>query len=256
MQSSTNMKRAIIIGATSGIGREVARALAQRGVVVGVAGRRADRLRELQNEFGEERVHIAEMDVTREDATERLDALISKVGAPDLLLYASGIGKQNPELDPTIELNTVATNSVGMVRLVVHFLRYVKQSQAYDAKHKAHIAVISSVAGTKGMGSAPAYSATKSMQSTYLSALAQYVRMYDLPAVFSDIRPGFVATEILNPNKRYPMLMSPATATRHILRGLKRRRRVIIFDWRFKLIVLLWRLIPRCVWERLTIVRN
>ena len=256
MQSSTNMKRAIIIGATSGIGREVARALAQRGVVVGVAGRRADRLRELQAEFGEERVCIAEIDVTKEDATERLDALISKVGAPDLLLYASGIGKQNPELDLDIELNTVATNSVGMVRLVVHFLRYVKQSQAYNAKHKAHIAVISSVAGTKGMGSAPAYSATKSMQSTYLSALAQYVRMYDLPAEFSDIRPGFVATEILNPDKRYPMLMSPATATRHILRGLRRRRRVIIFDWRFKLIVLLWRLIPRCVWERLTIVRN
>lgn len=256
MQSSTNMKRAIIIGATSGIGREVARALAQRGVVVGVAGRRADRLKELQGEFGEERVCIAEIDVTKEDATERLDALISKVGAPDLLLYASGIGKQNPELDLDIELNTVATNSVGMVRLVVHFLRYVKQSQAYNAKHKAHIAVISSVAGTKGMGSAPAYSATKSMQSTYLSALAQYVRMYDVPAVFSDIRPGFVATEILNPNKRYPMLMSPATATRHILRGLRRRRRIIIFDWRFKLIVLLWRLIPRCVWERLTIVRN
>ena len=256
MQSSTNMKRAIIIGATSGIGREVARTLALKGVVVGVAGRRAERLKQLQDEFGEERVHIAEVDVTKEDATERLDALIAKMGAPDLLLYASGIGKQNPELDPTIELNTVATNSSGMVRLVVHFLRYVKQSQAYDAKHKAHVAVISSVAGTKGMGSAPAYSATKSMQSTYLSALAQYVRMYDVPAVFSDIRPGFVATEILNPDKRYPMLMSPATATRHILRGLKRRRRIIIFDWRFKLIVLLWRLIPRCVWERLTIVRN
>lgn len=250
------MKRAIIIGATSGIGREVARALAKRGVVVGVAGRRAERLKQLQDEFGEERVHIVEMDVTREDATERLDALIAKVGTPDLLLYASGIGKQNPELDPAIELNTVATNSVGMVRLVVHFLGYVKRSQAYDAKHKAHIAVISSVAGTKGMGSAPAYSATKSMQSTYLSALAQYVRMYDVPAVFSDIRPGFVATEILNPEKRYPMLMSPATATRHILRGLRRRRRVIIFDWRFKLIVLLWRLIPRCLWERLTIVKN
>ena len=250
------MKRAIIIGATSGIGREVARALAKRGVVVGVAGRRADRLVELQAEFGEERVHIAEMDVTRDDATERLDALISQVGAPDLLLYASGIGKQNPVLDPAIELNTVATNSTGMVRLVVHFLGYVKRSSQYDAKHKAHIAVISSVAGTKGMGSAPAYSATKSMQSTYLSALAQYVRMYDVPALFSDIRPGFVATEILNPEKRYPMLMTPAAATRHILRGLRRRRRVIIFDWRFKLIVLLWRLIPRCLWERMTFVKN
>ncbi|MBO7307020.1 MAG: SDR family NAD(P)-dependent oxidoreductase [Alistipes sp.] len=250
------MTRAIIIGATSGIGREVARALAKRGVVVGVAGRRAERLVELQAEFGEERVHIAEMDVTRDDATERLDALISKVGAPDLLLYASGIGKQNPELDPDIELNTVATNSSGMVRLVVHFLNYVKQSHAYDAKHRAHVAVISSVAGTKGMGSAPAYSATKSMQSTYLSALAQYVRMYDVPAQFSDIRPGFVATEILNPEKRYPMLMTPAEAAKHILRGLKRKKRVIIFDWKFRLVVAFWRMIPRFLWERMTFVKN
>lgn len=250
------MKRAIIIGATSGLGREVARTLVKQGVIVGIAGRRVERLKELQQEFGQERVHIAEMDVTTQEATDQLDSLIAKVGNPDLLLYASGIGKQNPELNPEIELNTVATNSMGMVRLVAHFLRYVKQSASYDAKHKAHIAVITSVAGTKGMGSAPAYSATKSMQSTYLSALAQYVRMYDIPALFSDIRPGFVATEILNPEKHYPMLMTTAQATRHILQGLKRKRRVIIFDWRFRLIVFFWRLIPRCLWERLTFVKN
>lgn len=250
------MKRAIIIGATSGLGREVALTLVKQGVIVGIAGRRVERLKELQQEFGQERVHIAEMDVTTEEAIAQLDSLIAKVGNPDLLLYASGIGKQNPELNPEIELNTVATNSMGMVRLVAHFLRYVKQSASYDAKHKAHIAVITSVAGTKGMGSAPAYSATKSMQSTYLSALAQYVRMYDIPALFSDIRPGFVATEILNPEKHYPMLMTPAEATRHILKGLKRKKRVIIFDWKFKLLVLFWRLIPRCIWERMTFVKN
>lgn len=250
------MKRAIIIGATSGLGREVARTLARQGVIVGIAGRRVERLKELQQEFGQKRVHITTMDVTTEEAIAQLDSLIAKVGNPDLLLYASGIGKQNPELNPEIELNTVATNSMGMVRLVAHFLRYVKQSASYDAKHKAHIAVITSVAGTKGMGSAPAYSATKSMQSTYLSALAQYVRMYDIPALFSDIRPGFVATEILNPEKHYPMLMTPAEATRHILKGLKRKKRVIIFDWKFKLLVLFWRLIPRCIWERMTFVKN
>ena len=251
-----NMKRAIIIGATSGLGREVARTLASQGVVVGVAGRRVERLVELQEEFGNEKVHIAEMDVTKECATEQLDSLISQVGEPDLLLYTSGIGKQNPELDPAIELNTVATNSMGMVRLVTHFLGYVKRSAAYNAKHKAHIAVITSVAGTKGMGSAPAYTATKSMQSSYLSALAQYARMYDIPALFSDIRPGFVATEILNPEKHYPMLMTPAEGTRHILKGLRRKKRIIIFDWRFRLLVLFWRLIPRCLWERMTFVKN
>lgn len=250
------MYRAIIIGATSGIGHEVALHLARKGVILGLAGRRTERLEALQQEFGADKIHIARIDVTQEDATSTLDELISRVGTPDLLLYASGIGKQNPTLDIDIEANTVMTNSWGMVRLVDHFINYVKRNKAYNANHKAHIAVISSVAGTMGMGSAPAYSATKSMQSCYLTALAQHVRMERIPARFSDIRPGFVATEILNPKKRYPMLMSADKAARCILRGLKRKRRIIIFDWRFKLIVGFWRLIPRCLWERLTIVRN
>ena len=80
--------------------------------------------------------------------------------------------------------------------------------------------------------------------------------MKSVPVDFTDIRPGFVQTAILNPNKHYPMLMSVDEATRHILRGIERRRRIVIFDWRFRLLVLVWRAIPRCIWERLTIIRN
>lgn len=248
--------RVIIIGATSGIGREVAIHLARYGVVLGLAGRRVERLEALRQDLGGDRVYIAQLDVTCESATEALDELIASVGAPDLLLYASGIGKQNPELDIKIEADTVMTNSWGMVRIVDHFVNFVKRSGSYGPKRRAHVAVISSVAGTMGMGSAPAYSATKSMQSCYLTALSQHARMERIPVIFSDIRPGFVATEILNSKKRYPMLMTADKAARCILRGLKRRRRVIIFDWRFKLLVAFWRLIPRWLWERLTIVRN
>lgn len=252
----TKEYKAIIIGATSGIGLQVARHLATHGVTLGLAGRRIEKLEALQQEFSTERVHIARLDVTTESATEALDGLIKSVGDPDLLLYASGIGKQNPELNIDIEANTVMTNAWGMVRIVDHFINYVKREPRYNDKRPAHIAVISSVAGTMGMGSAPAYSATKSMQSCYLTALAQHVRMEHIPAIFSDIRPGFVATEILNPDKHYPMLMSADKAARCILRGLRRRRRIIIFDWRFRLLVALWRMIPRWLWERLTIVRN
>lgn len=248
--------RAIIIGATSGIGHEVAHSLARRGVILGIAGRRTERLDALMEEYGAERIYCTKMDVREDSATEALDELISKVGAPDLLLYASGIGKQNPKLDEEIECQTVLTNSLGMVRIIDHFLNYVKREERYNAKHKAHIAVITSVAGTRGMGSAPAYSATKSMQSSYIDALAQHARMEHIPAIFSDIRPGFVATEILNPEKHYPMLISVEKAARHILRGLKHRRRIITFDWRFRLLTLFWRLIPRCLWERMTFIRN
>lgn len=246
----------VIVGATSGIGREVAEQLAERGVRLGIAGRRVELLEELRAKYGSERVAIAQMDVTEPSAAEALDRLLEEVGAPDVLLFASGVGKQNPELEEVRELTTVRTNCEGMVRTVDRFINYVKREPAYNDKHRAHVAVITSVAGTMGMGQAPAYSASKSMQSAYIVALAQHVRMQRIPVTFTDIRPGFVATELLNPAKHYPMLMSKAAAARHIIRGIERRRRIVIFDWRFRCIVALWRLIPRWLWERITIVKN
>lgn len=250
------LQRVIVIGTTSGIGRAVVEHLANEGVRVGIAGRREDRLQELQQRFGKELISYRVMDVTKDSAPAALDGLIAEVGAPDALLYASGIGKQNPTLDEAMELRTVETNCAGMVRIVDHFINYVKREPAYNKKHKAHIAVITSVAGTMGMGPAPAYSATKSMQSAYLVALAQHARMQKLPITVGDIRPGFVATEILNPEKRYPMIMSAERAAHFVTRSLRRHKRITIFDWRYKLLVGFWRLIPRCIWERMTMVRN
>ena len=250
------LRSVIIIGATSGIGRAVVERLANEGVRIGIAGRREERLKELQQRFGAERIKYCVMDVTKASATEALDELIAEVGAPDALLFASGIGKQNPTLDEAMELRTVETNCMGMVRIVDHFINYVKRTPAYNKEHKAHIAVITSVAGTMGMGPAPAYSATKSMQSAYLVALAQHARMENIPITVGDIRPGFVATEILNPDKRYPMLMSVERAVMFVARSLRRHKRITIFDWRYRLLVGFWRCIPRCMWERLTMIRN
>lgn len=103
------MKKAIVIGATSGIGRETAVRLVEEGWEVGVSGRRIEALEAFREEYGE-RVHIKQMDVTQEDATAGLDALIVEMGAPDLLLYVSGVGYQNRELDIDKEIRTVRTN--------------------------------------------------------------------------------------------------------------------------------------------------
>ena len=250
------LRSVIVIGATSGIGRAVVERLANEGVRVGIAGRREERLIELQQRFGKELISYRVMDVTETSATAALDELIAEVGAPDALLYASGIGKQNPTLDEAIELRTVETNCAGMVRIVDHFINYVKREPTYNKKHKAHVAVITSVAGTMGMGPAPAYSATKSMQSAYLVALAQHARMQRIPLSVGDIRPGFVATEILNPEKHYPMIMTAEQAAKYVTRSLRRHKRITIFDWRYKLLVGFWRCIPRCIWERMTMVQN
>jgi len=118
------------------------------------------------------------------------------------------------------------------------------------------VAVITSVAGTAGLGTAPAYSATKKMESTYLSAIAQLVRMEKLPIILTDIRPGFVATELLNPDKHYPMMISKEKAAEHVLKAIRKRKRIYTFDWRFRVITFFWRLIPRWLWERIRIVKN
>lgn len=248
------MGKAIIIGATSGIGRAVAIHLLEKGWTVGISGRRSDALEDIASIY--ERAVPQQMDITIPDAVSTLDSLLELVGPPDLFLHVSGVGYQNPALDEDRELLMVRTNCEGMVRIVTHFINYVKSSGEYSNERKAQIGVVTSVAGTAGLGVAPAYSATKKMQSTYLSALSQLVRMERLPVCLSDIRPGFVATEFLNPEKKYPMMITVDDAATHILKGLERKKRIIIFDWKFKCLTFIWKLIPRPIWERMTFIKN
>ena len=92
------MKRAVIIGATSGIGQEVAKCLLLEGWQIGIAGRRQSALETLQR-VAPDQIEIQALDVTREDAAEKLNALIDKTGGMDLFLLSSGIGFQNMKLD-------------------------------------------------------------------------------------------------------------------------------------------------------------
>lgn len=248
------MQKAIVIGATSGIGKAVAIRLLEAGWTVGIAGRRMEVLSDMASRYGN--AVPMRIDITSEDSPAALDALIGQVGPPDLFLHVSGVGCQNPALDEGKELLMVRTNCEGMVRIVTHFVNYVKACGVYSHRRKAHVAVVTSVAGTAGLGITPAYSATKKMQSTYLSALTQLAGMEKIPVVFSDIRPGFVATDILNPEKHYPMLISVEDAATHILKGLRRKKRIIIFDWKYRWITFFWRLIPRPIWERMTFIKN
>ena len=122
----------------------------------------------------------------------------------------------------------------------------------FKEQGSGHLAVISSVAGTKGLGSAPAYSATKRFQNTYIDALAQLARMERLSIQFTDIRPGFVATALLK-NRKYPLLMRADSTAQHIVKALTNKKRVAIIDTRYAILVFFWQLIPRWLWERLPI---
>ena len=236
--------KAIVIGASSGIGQEVARLLIDEGWIVGVAARREDRLQELK-QLAEGRVETIRLDVTEESATEALHELIQKIGGMDLFFYASGIGRQNRDLSENIELMTVRTNALGFTRMIGEAYRY------FVAHGGGHIAAITSIAGTKGLGPAPSYSATKAMQSTYLQALEQLARHQQSNIRFTDIRPGFVDTDLLSGTHHYPLLMRPDAVAREIVRAVHRHEHVRIIDWRWRILTAFWRRIPRCLWRRL-----
>ena len=240
------MKRAIIIGATSGIGQEVAKNLLREGWQIGIAGRRQPALEDFQR-IAPEQIKIQSLDVTQADAAEKLNTLIRKLGGMDLFLLSSGIGFQNPELDIDIELNTARTNVEGFTRMVDTAFDYFKQHGG------GHLAVISSIAGTKGLGIAPADSATKRFQNTYIDALEQLSHLQKLNIRFTDIRPGFVATALLGDGKHYPMLMKADKVGQAITRALNRKRRTVIIDGRYRVLVFFWRLIPRRLWKRLPV---
>jgi short-subunit dehydrogenase len=242
------MRKVIVVGASSGIGEEVVHLLLKSGCSVGIAARRIDRLKAIQDKYGTERVKIIGLDVQSQDAADKLETLIADLGGMDLYFHASGEGTQNVDLLPEIEIQTAKTNCEGFIRLITYAFNWF-----YRNKVKGHIAVISSIAGTKGLGVAPAYSATKAMQNTYIQSLSQLARIKKADISFTDIRPGFVATDLLNSNKHYPLLMKKEKVAKAIVKALKSKKRVLVIDWKFRIVVFFWRLIPSCIWERISV---
>ena len=238
-------KRVIIIGATSGIGREVANIYIAKEWKVGVAGRRAQELETLRL-TAPEQVFTQVLDVTEDNAPQKLHTLIEQTGGMDVFLLSSGIGKQNYSLQTDIELATAATNVDGFIRMTNTAFHY------FEKQGHGHLAIISSIAGTKGLGAAAAYSATKRFQNTYMEALEQLARMNKLNISFTDIRPGFVATPLLKDDS-YPLLMKATKVAHQIVKAIGKKKRIVIIDWKYRILVFFWRLIPKGIWLRLPV---
>ncbi|HHV04324.1 MAG: SDR family NAD(P)-dependent oxidoreductase [Bacteroidales bacterium] len=240
------MKRAVIIGATSGIGKEVARILLSEGWKVGISGRREDLLIQMQSEAPES-VEYEVIDITRQEAPQLLGQLISKLGGMDLYLHSAGYGRINPGLDPELEMKTIKTNVFGFVTMIDCAFNYFRQQ-----KH-GYIAAITSVAGRRGLGLNAAYSSTKRFQMTYLTALAQLSNNYRYNIRISDIQPGFVNTAFLSHS--YPLRLKTSYVAGKIVKGLMKGRRCIVIDWRYRIVVFVWHLIPGRLWEHINLER-
>ena len=214
---------------------------------MGVAPRHTKPLEELRRKYPDQ-VEYARIDVTKPAAVGQMEALIQKLGGMDIYFHVAGIGYENTSLDPEAEVDIFNTNTVGFVRCISAAYRYFRNNHI-----RGHIAAVTSVAGTNGLARLSAYSASKAAGQKWLVALEQLSNDSDAGITFSDIRPGWVRTPLLVPGNKYPMTMSLEYAVPRILKAIVRRQRVAVIDWRWNVVVGLWRMIPNVLWTHMDV---
>lgn len=236
-------QKIIIIGASSGIGKELARFFAARGDRVAITGRRTDLLEAVRQEYPDQIIPRC-FDAAQEDNREQLESLIGALGGMDLLIYNAGFGAASPELNWETEQETVRTNVVGFAALINYGFNWFCR-QGYG-----HLALTSSVAGVRGNSWAPAYSASKAFMSNYAEGLQIKAARMKKDIVVTDIRPGFVHTKMSGGNKRFWMA-SPQKAARQIVAAIDRKKRIAYITRRWWLIARVMKLLPYSLYRRL-----
>ncbi|UCB56614.1 MAG: SDR family NAD(P)-dependent oxidoreductase [Candidatus Omnitrophota bacterium] len=230
------MKKAIVIGASSGIGEAVARVLANNGYEVGLTARRFELLEKLQKEIPS-RTYIRRMDVTRrEETAATLEDLIKEMSGLDLIVLNAGINVSTPDLKHEKELETVDVNVSGFVLCADIALKY------FTAQKSGHIVGISSIAGLRGSATCPAYSASKAFVSNYMEGLRHRVRSTDI--YVTDIRPGFVDTEMIKGFRHLFWVAQPLGAAEQIFSAIKNKKKMAYITRRWNIMAWLLRWMP------------
>lgn len=209
---------AIILGASSGIGMEMALWLAEKGWKVGITGRRKNLLDDVAARFPE-RITASAFDVNETDTlAERLDELTQRLGGLELLVISAGCGYINPELALEPELATVATNVASFTASADWGFNHFRR------QGHGRLAAITSVGGLLGEGAAPAYPASKAYQILYLAGLRKLAKKEGIQCGITELRPGPVKTDMLKGEGHF-WISSPEAAAdlacRAILKGKK-----------------------------------
>jgi short-subunit dehydrogenase len=219
------LKKVIIIGATSGIGRELAKLYLRSGWKVAITGRRKDLLDsflvEHQNDpkslAHESNVYASCFDVRSENNLSHLRSLIQQLGGLDLLIYNPGYGEVSKTLDWELDKATFETNVKGFIEIVnFAFNFFVDQGSG-------HIAATSSVAANRGNSWSPAYSASKAFMSNYMEGLHMKARKMKVNVAITDIQPGFVDTKMAKGNGRF-WITPVKKAAKHIYKAIEAKR--------------------------------
>ncbi|MDB5279126.1 MAG: short-chain dehydrogenase/reductase [Ferruginibacter sp.] len=236
------MNKVIIIGATSGIGKELAHLYAANDWLVGVTGRRRALLDSLQKDFPDN-ILTECFDVTGDENIDCMKNLIQQLGGLDLLIYNSGYGEPSESLDWEIDKNTTLINVNGFTEIVNFAFNY------FMLEGKGHIAATSSIAAIRGNSFAPAYSASKAYMSNYLEGLYIKAHKLKLPIRITDIQPGFIKTKMAKGNGQF--WVAPVDkAAAQIYTGIKKKRRKLYITKRWRLVAWLMNVLPIGVYKK------
>ena len=237
------MRKAIIIGGSSGIGKSLARLLSKQGYSIGLTGRRINLLQSIKDGLSGN-VYIQQMDVSKTaSAVDSLKKLINEMGGCDLVIISAAIGHVNNNLDVQLEIETINTNVCGFVSMADTSFQYFKKQGS------GHLVGISSIAALRGNPDAPSYNASKAFVSNYLDGLHLKTIKEKLNIAVTDIRPGFVGTKMAQGALFW--VASPDKAAQQILNAIKKKKKRAYITKRWNLIAWLIRIAPDRVYCRL-----
>ena len=241
--------RALVIGATSGIGAALALRLASAGYVIALSGRRTDRLEalcDLINEAtGERRALSYTHDVTEYDTIPALfQQILLDLSGLDLVVYNAGV------LYPVAfsEYNFEKDKKMVDVNLLGAMAWLGQAAQLFEQLGHGQIVGISSVAGDRGRVKNPGYQASKAGLTNYLEALRNRLTRSGVNVI--TIKPGFVDTEMTSGDD-LPMIISAEQAAEEIFKAIRKRKqtRYVPFQWAFIMFAIV--LVPSFLFRRL-----
>lgn len=235
-------KKAIIVGASSGIGWALAYVLTREGYTVGLCARRLARLSQLQSDLGKSSF-IALKDITSKDAFEDFEEYLQSQGSVDLVVISAGTGHINPGLEWKLENETVDVNVKGFTAIADASMRFFLK-QGYG-----HLVGISSVALFRGNAETPAYNASKAYVSNYLEGLRLIAAKKNLPVHVTDIRPGFVLTDMAQ-GKQIFWAATPEKAVAQIYQSIRKRKKIAYITRRWRLVSWALRILPEWIYRR------
>ena len=222
-------RSAFITGGSSGIGAALARGLAAQGVHVAIAARREQALQALASEIEAQGGRATPVVLDVSDATavkERMLAADDALEGIDLVIANAGIasGRWSGKLDYDADCaQMLATNVLGATATLTALIPRMVERKA------GHLVGISSIAAYRGLPKYAAYAGTKAYLSTFLEGVRIDLRKVGIAV--TDVRPGYVATELNEGAKGLPMIMSAQDAAASIIRALASRKTVHAFPF-------------------------